>query len=69
MRVTTIKLQYKTKGQLDRLKGKQESYDAIIRKLTEEKLRERLLIDACKRSAAFDRKMAKELEGTLGDGL
>ena len=68
-KMTTIKLQYATKTKLDKLKRKKESYEDVIRKLAEEKIREKTLILAYKESAASDSKTAKELEGTLGDGL
>ena len=72
--VTTIQLNEDVKKALDRIKSNKETYEDVIVNLMqiaeESKRKQRnLLIEGCKEMAEENLKVAKELEGTLMDGL
>ena len=71
MDITTIKLQKKTKSELDKIKQNQETYDEIIQRLVEEgkkKSRKKELIEGYSQIGKKELKEIEEWEAaTLGD--
>ena len=65
MEITTIKLQKKTKSELDKIKQNKETYDEIIKRLVEEtkkKSRKKELIEGYSQIGKEDLKEVEEWE-------
>ena len=72
--ITTIQLNEDVKKALDRIKPDKETYEQVIINLMEtvekyKREQEELLIEGCKEMYHDMKRIAKEWEGTLMDGL
>lgn len=69
VKMTTVKLKPATKDKLDKVKKDRETYGDTIDRIVSKKIVEAELVEGYLSRYDEDGKIAKDWEGTLGDGL